>query len=118
MYGLISEVLEENPDLPMKTVCHVPLNMLIRDTGMFNEEEQKYIKNPASHVDFLIVNRISKMPVLAIEVDGTAFHGAGTVQAARDEKKNRVLEKAGVPLVRFASNGSGEKEILIKKLKR
>lgn len=118
MYGLISEVLEENPDLSMKTVCHVPLNMLIRDTGMFNEEEQKYIKNPASHVDFLIVNRISKMPVLAIEVDGTAFHGAGTVQAARDEKKNRVLEKAGVPLVRFASNGSGEKEILIKKLKR
>lgn len=117
MYGLITEVLEENPDLSLKAVCHVPLNMLIRDDSLLSEEERNYVKNPAAHVDFLIVNRISKMPVLAIEVDGTAFHKEGSAQAARDERKNRALKKAGIPLVRFASNGSGEREILTKKLR-
>lgn len=117
MYGLITEVLEENQDLPLKAVCHFPLNMLIRDYGLLDEEERNYVMNPAAHIDFLILNRISKLPVLAVEVDGIAFHKKGTAQAARDQKKNRILEKYGIPLVRFASNGSGEKEILVKKLK-
>lgn len=117
MYGLILEVLKENADLPMRVVCHVPINMLIRDYGLLDEEEQQYVKNPATHIDFLIVNQISKRPVLAVEVDGTAFHKEGSIQSVRDERKNCVLKKYKIPLVRFATNGSGEKEILTKKLK-
>lgn len=117
MYGLITEVLEENPDLPLKAVCHVPLNMLIRDDSLLSEEEKRYVKNPASHMDFLIVNRITKMPALAIEVDGTAFHKEGSAQAVRDERKNVIFKKAGIPLARFASNGSGERKILTEKLR-
>lgn len=30
--------------------------------------------NPAVHLDFLIYNRISKKPVLAVEVDGYEYH--------------------------------------------
>ena len=47
--------------------------------------------------------------MLAIEVDGTGFHEAGSKQAVRDAKKNFILEKCGVPLLRLRTDGSGEK---------
>ena len=72
--------------------------------------------NSLTHLDFLIYNRISKKPVLAIEVDGFHFHKKGTKQEERDEKKNHILELYGIPLLRFATNGSGEKEKLTAKL--
>lgn len=36
----------------------------------------------------------------------------GTKQAERDKLKNHILEVYGLPLLRFATNGSGEKEKL------
>ena len=48
--------------------------------------------------------------MLAIEVDGTGFHEAGSKQAERDEKKNRILEKTGILLLRLRTDGSGERE--------
>lgn len=48
--------------------------------------------------------------MLAIEVDGTGFHAAGSKQAERDMKKNSILEKCAVPLLRLRTDGSGEKE--------
>ena len=56
--------------------------------------------------------------VLAIEVDGTGFHEAGSKQAERDMKKNSILEKCGVPLLRLRTDGSGEKEKIKNALKR
>ena len=53
---------------------------------------------------------MDKQPVLAIEVDGTGFHEAGSKQAERDIKKNSILEKCAVPLLRLRTDGSGEKE--------
>ena len=53
---------------------------------------------------------MDKQPVLAIEVDGTGFHEAGSKQAKRDMKKNSILEKCAVPLLRLRTDGSGEKE--------
>ncbi|WRK55048.1 hypothetical protein SD457_09625 [Coprobacillaceae bacterium CR2/5/TPMF4] len=43
--------------------------------------------NPATHIDFLIYNTVSKKPVLAIEVDGYDYHKENTVQASRDLMK-------------------------------
>lgn len=40
--------------------------------------------NFATHIDFLIFGRLDKMPVLAIEVDGYAFHGKNSDQHKRD----------------------------------
>ena len=54
----------------MVTVCHFPMNMLIRDLKLLNEKECQYAMNPATHIDFLLYNRIGKKPVLAVEVDG------------------------------------------------
>ena len=63
-----------------------------------------------THVDFLLFRRMDKSPLLAIEVDGAAFHAEGSIQAGRDEKKNRIFELCGIPLLRLRTDGSGEKE--------
>ena len=72
--------------------------------------------NSPTHLDFLIFNKISKKAFLAVEVDGYSFHKAGTKQAERDKIKNTILEKYGIPYLRFATNGSGEKEKKKKKI--
>ncbi|MDO4365741.1 MAG: DUF2726 domain-containing protein [bacterium] len=57
--------------------------------------------------------KIGKLPLLAIEVDGTHFHEAGSVRALRDAKKNRIMEKCGLRLLRFRTDGSCEREKII-----
>ncbi len=77
--------------------------------NVLTEEERQYAHDPLTHVDFLLFNQMDKQPVLAIEVDGTGFHEAGSKQAERDIKKNSILEKCAVPLLRLRTDGSGEK---------
>ena len=69
--------------------------------------------NPATHLDFLIYNRIGKKPVLAIEVDGYEYHKENTTQASRDAMKDHIMKLYEIPLLRFMTNGSGEKEKII-----
>lgn len=90
----------------------------MKDYAPLTEEERKYARNPLTHVDFLLFNQMDKQPVLAIEVDGTGFHEAGSKQAERDMKKNSILEKCGVPLLRLRTDGSGEKGNIRNALKR
>ena len=101
MYVLIEELLRDSRYSSLDVVCHFPMNMLIRNLELLNEQECKYAMNPATHIDFLIYNRISKKPVLAIEVDGYEYHKNGTVQAARDMLKNHILQLYQIPLLRF-----------------
>lgn len=103
-------------DVSLDVVCHFPLNMLIKNPEFLSEEECRYAMNPATHLDFLIYNRISKKPVLAIEVDGYEYHKKHTVQASRDLLKNRIMESYEIPLLRFMTNCSGEKEKIIEML--
>ena len=117
MYALICDVLQECGLSSLGVICHLPLNMVIRDLSPFDEAEQQYIRNPATHLDFMIYNRISKKYVLAIEVDGYRFHRKGTRQSERDTRKDRILSACGLPCIRFTTNGSGEKEQLKAALK-
>jgi superfamily I DNA and/or RNA helicase len=116
MYGLIKDVLKKDDFQKLDVVIHQPLNMLIHNPKLLTEEECKYAMNFATHLDFLIFNRLDKNPVLAVEVDGFKFHQEGTVQATRDKMKNEILKKYNIPLLRFITNGSQEKEILESKL--
>lgn len=100
----------------LDVVCHFPLNMLIKNPELLNDQECQYAMNPATHLDFLIYNRIGKKPVLAIEVDGYEYHKEDTVQASRDLLKNHIMELYEIPLLRFMTNGSGEKEKIIEML--
>ena len=117
MYALIEDILSIEEYSHLDVVCHFPLNMLIRNPEELNDEECRYAMHPATHVDFLIYNRISKKPVLVVEVDGFDYHREGTIQAMRDVKKNAILEKYDIPLVRFKTNGSGEREKVEEKLR-
>lgn len=116
MYGLIEDILAEDKFTCLDVLCHFPINRLIRNTELLNEKESSYAMNPSTHIDFLLYNRISKKPVLAIEVDGYQYHQENTKQASRDVMKNHILELYEIPLLRFMTNGSGEKESIIKKL--
>ena len=112
MYGTIMDVLAGYPDLSLGVICHQPLNMLIRDPKHLDDDECKYAMNTATHVDFLIYNKISKKPVFAVEVDGFHYHREGTKQKERDKMKDRILDLYGIPLLRFSTTGSGEQERL------
>lgn len=112
MYALIQEELQSRDGAALGVVCHQPLQLLFRDQSKMDTEEQCFVNTGLSHMDFLIFNKISKQPVLAIEVDGVHFHKDGTRQAERDKLKNHILEEYGLPLLRFKTNGSGEKEVL------
>ncbi|MEO6902580.1 MAG: AAA domain-containing protein [Bacteroidia bacterium] len=116
MYALIKDVLSSNNFLKYGVCLHFPVKLLIKNFSKLNKLEQKYVNNPLTHLDFLIYNKLDKFPVLAIEVDGVANHKDGTRQAERDRMKDEILEKYGLPFLRFPTNGSNEKDKLIKKL--
>ena len=110
MYSVIQEVLSEEAFSSIGCAVHVSLAALVKDYEPLTEEERRYARNPLTHIDFLLFRQMDKQPVLAIEGDGTSCHEAGSTQAGRDEKKNRIMEKCGVPLLRLRTDGSGERE--------
>ncbi|MFG1503694.1 AAA domain-containing protein [Halobacteriovorax sp. ZH5_bin.2] len=119
-YKLISEVirdLNQQEETSYRCSSHIPVKMIVNDYSSLTEEEVKYAMNSWTHVDFLIYDSFGKMPKLAIEVDGVNYHKEGSRQGERDLLKNSIFEKIGVPLLRFRTDGSGEKEKLIKLMK-
>ncbi|MGO4710747.1 AAA domain-containing protein, partial [Chryseobacterium sp. 2TAF14] len=118
MYLLIKEVLSDDQFSKYGIILHYPLRNLLLDFSRLSPEEEKYARHHATHLDFLIYNKLGKNPVLAIEVDGYEYHKLESRQAERDRMKNEVLDKYKVPLLRFSTTGSGEKEKLISTLNR
>lgn len=70
MYALIQDILSDSKYSSLDVVCGFELKMLIKDLQPLDERECQFGINENTHLDFLIYNRISKKPVLAIEVDG------------------------------------------------
>ncbi|MBK6827478.1 MAG: DUF2726 domain-containing protein [Chitinophagaceae bacterium] len=116
MFSLIKHVLEEEKYLKYDFLLHFPVRRLINDFSKLAEEEKKYALNPLTHLDFLIYNKLGKAPILGIEVDGFEFHKKGTRQAERDKLKDRILDKYNIPILRFRTNESNEREKLTNKL--
>ncbi len=112
MYAVIQEVLREGAYTNLDVVCHFPLAMLVDHPDILSPQERKFAMHPKAHLDFFIYNTLGKQPVVAIEVDAYRYHRSGSVQAIRDGMKNHMMEICGIPLFRFATNGSGEKERL------
>ena len=117
MHSVIQEILSDEPFSSIGCAVHFSLATLVKDYAPLTEEERKYARNPLTHVDFLLFNQMDKQPVLAIEVDGGS-HKSGSKQAARDAKKNSILDKCAIPLLRLRTDGSGEKEKIRNALKR
>lgn len=116
-YVMLKEILFSDIRFKsLKVLCHVPLRQVVRDTSLMSERELKYAANYSTHLDFLIVNNVSKKPVLAIETDGYSYHKEATDQHQRDAMKNRILSSYGLPLLRFSTKGSREREKVIGEL--
>lgn len=116
-FSLIEKILSDYPEFSYLGVfCHTPLRNVIRDWSLLNEQERKYISHYSTHLDFLVINHVTKKPVLAIETDGYTFHNDETEQHQRDLLKNHILEVYGLPLIRLRTNESGEQEKIISAL--
>jgi hypothetical protein len=50
--------------------------------------------------------RVTNQPLLAIEVDGFAFHENNPDQRARDARKDTILDAHQMPLLRLPTTGS------------
>lgn len=116
VYVLIRDILQHDNFCKYDVIMHQPLNMLIKNPEKLSDEECKYAMNPATHVDFLIYNKLDRLPTLVIEVDGYWFHKEGTVQAERDNLKNGILNKYSIPFERLSTVGSMEREKIVAKL--
>ena len=116
-YKMIREALKSCPSLDV--FFEYPMNHLIRDYSKIKDKPAllNYAKHPSTHIDFLITNRISKTPVLAIEIDGATFHKKDSVQGERDRMKDEILKEYGIEAIRFSTKGSNERETLSNKLK-
>lgn len=116
IYGLIKNILKDQKFSKFDVLLHFPIRSLIKDFSKLDDKEMKYALNPLTHLDFLIYNKLGKIPALGIEVDGIAFHKRGTHQAERDIMKDKILEKYNFPILRLKTNGSNEKEKLTNRL--
>jgi superfamily I DNA and/or RNA helicase len=116
MYAEIIEVLKKPAYNPLTCTLHVPLFMIVKNPALLSEREQNFVRNPWTHVDFLIFSKMNKEPVLVVEVDGFRFHQLDEKQLERDRLKDEILKQIGLPVLRIATNASGERELLEKRL--
>lgn len=116
MHALICSVLNKDKFMKFDVISHFSLKTILKNTDKLEQDEKKYAENMLTHADFLIFNKLGKIPMLAIEVDGASYHAENTAQAQRDKLKNSILKKYKLPLIRFKTNGSGEYALLVSKL--
>ncbi len=115
MYQVIRDVLKNEKYSKFDVVLHVPMRMVLKDRTKLTTEEFAFATNRLTHVDFLIYSKVTREPVLVVEVDGFAYH-TQEKQMARDIKKDRILEKYEIPLLRLSTIGSNEKGKLVEYL--
>lgn len=118
--NLMNTVIEKVLSLPefqnLDHMLHQPLRMLIKDPVNLTDDERKYVMNILTHTDFVIFNKLDKMPVLVVEVDGHAYHVNNPAQLKRDKMKDHILLKYGIPIIRMKTTESGEERRLRQKL--
>lgn len=117
MNTVIEKVLGLSEFQNLDRVIHQPLKMLLKDTSKLDDDETKYAMNILTHTDFLIFNKLDKMPVLVVEVDGYAYHAHNPKQLQRDRMKDSILNKYNIPILRINTNESGEEARLQQRLK-
>ena len=117
-FSVIEKILQKSEFSKIDCVAHSSLSTLVRDYSILTEPEACYAANPLTHIDFLLFNKMDKSPVMAIEVDGTKYHAAGSRQAERDAMKNSILQKCSIPLIRIRTNESGEEVRIVSALQK
>lgn len=90
---------------------HIPLAKVIKIDEALTQEEKLYAQNPLTHFDFIIYHIMDKVPLLAVEIDGYAFHHTHK-QLNRDRLKDSICKKHNFPLLRLSTTQSAESKRL------
>lgn len=106
---LLEEILSEPEYKHYSYVQGMLLRNLLNTVELLTPEELHFVNNRAS-LDFVVFYKQDKVCALVVEVDGFAFHENNPEQLRRDALKDAILAKYQVPILRLASNGSGERE--------
>ncbi|WP_255769643.1 AAA domain-containing protein [Pseudarthrobacter sulfonivorans] len=112
---LLREILAEEAYKEFAVADQVVLRNLLPDLSRLTAQQASYVRNRAT-VDFVVYSRITNMPVLAVEVDGFAFHEADASQRIRDGLKNEICHSHGIALLRLPTTGSGEEQVVRRRL--
>lgn len=106
--SIIEEVLAEKEFAQLAAHKQVRLKEVVSPSLDYTEEESDFIQKNSS-CDFVFSYKVGKDPIAVIEVDGYAYHSKPE-DKVRDLKKNSILEKAGVDLLRLSTIESNEEE--------
>lgn len=76
MYKLLTDILSDKQYARLGVIFEQPLKEILNFSQIENlsDEEKQYALNDFTHIDFLIYNKTTKQPLLAIEVDGHKYH--------------------------------------------
>ena len=108
-YKMLQEVVGSSPKYAhLETICHSPLRSVVGTTAQLDSDERRYANHHSTHLDFLLVDRVTHKPIMAIETDGYSYHNEKTEQHQRDILKDNILRKCGLPLLRLSTKGSNE----------
>jgi hypothetical protein len=107
IWTVLHDIIAEQRYAHMTVSSQVLLRNLLPDLSRLTLAQRAYIQHRAS-VDFVVYNRITNQSLLAIEVDGFAFHENSPDQRARDAVKDEILDAHQMPLLRLPTTGSQE----------
>lgn len=102
IYATLQEAIKQLKWQNIDVISHYPLSRLVVEEIILTKEENDFIENPLSHLDFLLYNTLTKKIFLAIEVDGWYYHQM-EVQRKRDKIKDGVIEKLGLRMLRLST---------------
>lgn len=104
---LLDDILADNDQRHLRASAQVHLRSLVPQGTRLTDAQAAFARRTSS-VDFVIFNAVTKQPVLAIEVDGFAWHENNPAQTDRDALKDSILERVGLRLLRLRTTESRE----------
>ncbi|HKU11349.1 MAG TPA: AAA domain-containing protein [Sinomonas sp.] len=109
VWTVLQDLLSHEAYSGLGAVPQVLLRSLVPDLSALPSPHAAFVQRRSS-LDIVVYNRITRAPLLAIEVDGFAYHENNPTQLARDRLKDEVLNILALPLLRLPTTGSGEPE--------
>ncbi|MGH3853708.1 MAG: AAA domain-containing protein [Pseudonocardiaceae bacterium] len=107
IWTALHDILAEDRYAHLTVSYQVLVRNLLVDLSRLTPRQETFVQRRAS-VDFVVYNRVTNHPQLAIEVDGFAFHENNPTQLKRDAIKDEIFRVHQMPLLRLATTGSGE----------
>jgi very-short-patch-repair endonuclease len=107
IWTALHDILAEDRYTHLTVSNQVLVRNLLFNLSRLTPRQETFVRHRAS-VDFVVYNRVTNHPQLAIEVDGFAFHENNPTQLERDAIKDEILRAYQMPLLRLATTGSGE----------